>query len=82
MRKALIELFNNNLINIKDFIAIPKDTWGEILNLYAKAYKNKEKPDLSGVKILVKKHKVEEVKKDELDNLAADLFPGNDIIVE
>ena len=80
--KALIELFNNNSINIKDFIAIPKDIWGEILNLYVKAYKNKEKPDLSGIKILVKKHKVEEVKKDELDNLAADLFPGNDIIVE
>lgn len=80
--KAVIELFSKAGIDILDFIAIPRDAWQEILNIYVKAFKAKQAPDLSGVKILVKKHVAVEVKKDELDNLAADLFPDSNIEVE
>jgi hypothetical protein len=78
----VLDIFYKNGVDILDFMAIPKDCWNEILNIYVKAFKAKETPDLSGVKILVKKHVKEEVKKDELDDLAQDLFPDSKIEVE
>lgn len=80
--QAILNVFKDNNLNILDYIAIPKDTWNQIFKIYAQAFKNKEVPDLSGIKILVKKHVSDMGKKDELDDLATDLFPDNNIIVE
>ena len=80
--QAILNVFKDNNLNILDYIAIPKDTWNQIFKIYAQAFKNKEVPDLSGIKILVKKHVSDMGKKDELDDLAIDLFPDNNIIVE
>ncbi len=80
--QAILNVFKDNKLNILDYIAIPKDTWSQILRIYTQAFKNKETPDLSGIKILVKKHVSIEGKKDELDDLASDLFPNDEIIVE
>ncbi len=80
--QAILNVFKDNNLNILDYIAIPKDTWNQIFKIYAQAFKNKEVPDLSGIKILVKKHVSNIGKKDELDDLAIDLFPDNNIIVE
>lgn len=80
--QTVLDIFNKNGVDILDFMAIPKDCWNEILNIYVKAFKAKQAPDLSGVKILVKKHVKEEAKKDELDDLAQDLFPDSKIEVE
>lgn len=80
--QAILNVFKDNNLNILDYIAIPKDTWNQIFKIYAQAFKNKEVPDLSGIKILVKKHVSDIGKKDELDDLAIDLFPDNNIIVE
>ena len=80
--KKLISIFNKNGVDISEFIAIPKNVWNDIVKIYAQAYKNKETPDLSNIKILVKKHIVDENKSDELEDLADDLFPGEDIIIK
>ncbi len=79
---GIIDLFTQEELNIEEIYALPKDCWSEIIKLYAIAYKNKVQPDLSSVKILVKKHVECESMKDELDSICEDLFPNEKIIVE
>ena len=79
---GIIDLFNQEELNINEIYALPRDCWGEIIRLYAIAYKNKEKPNLSSVKILVKKHVETKSIDDNIDDICKELFPNEKIIVE
>lgn len=75
----IIEVFNDAGVSIKDYICIPSKVWSEIIKDYKAKYNKVDnpKPELSNIRIGVKRRIEPKNEKDTLEDKISSLFEEN-----